>query len=80
MRTDSRHLAAGVIAGIISRRDFLVRLGSEPERPDDLLKELQNMKFKPGQPIGVLEPSIRKLWSINATGIIEENSHIPDSE
>lgn len=61
-RLNARHLAAAVLSGIISRRDFLRRAGFEPETPQELLQDLRKMRFDPGQPIGVEEYNVRQLW------------------
>ncbi len=62
-RIKARHLAAGVLAGIVSHRDFLSRAGYDPERPNELLKDLRESQFTPGQPIGVEESNVGELWS-----------------
>lgn len=61
-REQARHLAAGVLIGMISRRDFLHRLGNNPEGPQELLQGLREMRFDPGQPMGVDESNVRELW------------------
>ena len=62
-RIKARHLAAGVLAGIVSRRDFLSRSGFDTERPQELLLGLRESQFAPGQPIGVEESNVGELWS-----------------
>lgn len=64
-RVRARHLAAGVLAGIISRRDFLRRAGFDPESPHELLKDLRESRFTTGQPIGIEESNVRELWNSN---------------
>ena len=61
-RIAARHLTAGVLRGIISRRDFMQRGGFDLETPQDLLKDLREGRFKPGQPMGVDESNVRKWW------------------
>jgi alkanesulfonate monooxygenase SsuD/methylene tetrahydromethanopterin reductase-like flavin-dependent oxidoreductase (luciferase family) len=67
-RFNARHLAAAVISGVISRRDFLRRLGESPETPEQLLKELREIRFDSGQPMGVDEYNICELWRNRTTG------------
>lgn len=62
VRDKARLLAAGVLRALVTRRDFMVRAGYTPEAPQDLLKELREVRFQPGQPMGVDEPKVRKLW------------------
>lgn len=64
-RVKARRLAAGVLSGIISRRDFLRRLGSDPDSPQGLLEGLHKSRFTPGQPIGVEESNVQELWADN---------------
>jgi len=58
----ARHLAAAVLAAIISRRDFLIRGGFNSETPQQLLEGLREMRFDPGQLIGIDESNVRELW------------------
>jgi hypothetical protein len=67
-RIDARHLAATVLSGVISRRDFLRRSGYEPETPQDLLKDLRESRFTTGQPMGVPEFNVRELWRNRTSG------------
>jgi hypothetical protein len=67
-RIDARHLAAAVLSGVISRRDFLRRSGYEPETPQDLLKDLRESRFTTGQPMGVPEFNVRELWRNRTSG------------
>ncbi len=62
VRLKARHLAAGVLSGIISRRDFLARLGYSPETPTHFLKDLRSTRYAPGQPMGIDESNVCKLW------------------
>jgi len=62
LRTNARHLAAAVLSGIISRRDFIRRADFEPETPQELLQGLRKTRFDPGQPVGVEEYNVRQLW------------------
>ena len=62
IRLKARHLAAGVLSGIISRRDFLARSGYSPETPTDFLKDLRSTRYAPGQPMGIDESNVSKLW------------------
>jgi len=61
-RCEARHLAAGILRGMISRRDFMRRSGYDPETPQDLLRDLREGIFKTGQAMGVDESNVRKLW------------------
>ena len=69
-RFDARHLAAAVLSGVLSRRDFLRRLDYEPETPQDLLKELRDTRFDSGQPVGVEEYNVRQLWRKQKKSIV----------
>ncbi|MBW8042168.1 MAG: hypothetical protein FVQ85_19510 [Planctomycetes bacterium] len=64
-RVKARHLVAGVLSAIISRRDFLKRAGYDPESPQELLKGLRELRFTPVQPIGIEETNVRELWTDN---------------
>jgi len=61
-RTYARQLAAAVLSGVISRRDFLSRSGYEPETPQDLIQELRKGRFQSGQPLGIEEYNVCNLW------------------
>lgn len=59
----ARHLASAVLDSTISRRDFRRRLGYEPEKPDELIKELKATKYKDGTPVGSEEIyNVRNYW------------------
>lgn len=58
----ARQLAAAVLSGVISRRDFLSRSGFEPETPNALLQELRKGLFQSGQPLGIEEYNVCSLW------------------
>jgi hypothetical protein len=60
-RTHARQLAAGVLSGVISRRDFRRRSGYEPETPPELLQDLDS-SFASGEATGVEEYNVRELW------------------
>ncbi len=66
-RINARHLAAAVLSGMFSRRDFLHRAGYEPESPQELLQDLDK-SFARGQATGVEEYNIRELWRNRKAG------------
>ncbi len=61
VRRNARHLAAAVLDSmfLVSR---MSRSKLAPENPDDLLKSFRDMRFEPGQPLGIDKSNIRKLW------------------
>ena len=61
-RHSARCVAAAVLHSVIAREDLLRRSGFEPERPDQLLRELEKLHFLPGQPGGVLPLPVAALW------------------
>ena len=61
-RLKARQLAAGVLISMIARRDFLKGMELEPETPQKLFALLREKRFEPGQPMGVWESNVRKLW------------------
>jgi len=67
-RTYARQLAAAVLSGVISRRDFLSRSGFEPETPHALLQELRKVRFQSGQPLGIEEYNVCNLWRNKKSG------------
>lgn len=73
-REQARLLAAGILRGMVTRRDFMRKLRDEPETPEDLLKELRNMQYRPGQILDVNEPSVRELWGVTRTDETGETS------
>ncbi len=65
VRGKARLLASAILRAMITRREYMRRLGgpgSKPETPDELLEELREGRFRPGQTVGVDEPTVRKLW------------------
>jgi hypothetical protein len=62
VRLKSRQLAAAVLDGIITNRDFLKACGLDPQTPQQFLKDLYEKRFEPGQPVGLLESNVRVLW------------------
>jgi hypothetical protein len=69
VRVHARHLAAAVLSGVVSRRDFLRRSGYEPESPQKLLQDLRKGRFEEGQQaVGAEEYNIRELWGNTTTG------------
>jgi len=40
----------------------MINAGYDIDSPDGLLKRLREMRFSPGQSIGVEEPNMRELW------------------
>lgn len=67
IRSDARLLAAGVLMAVVSYTDFFARSGLNPKTPQELLKELRDLLFKKGQPVGVNDFSnVRKLWNKSA--------------
>lgn len=60
-RTRARQLAAAVLSGVISRRNFLHRAGYDPETPQKLLQDLDK-SFASGEATGVEEYNVRNLW------------------
>jgi hypothetical protein len=61
-RHSARCVAAAVLHSVIAREALLRRSGFEPERPDQLLSELEKLHFLPGQPGGVLALPVTGLW------------------
>jgi len=61
-RREARHLATGVLAAVISRQEFMRRAGYNPETPSSLIKDLKESRYTPGQPMGVDESNVRRLW------------------
>jgi hypothetical protein len=61
-RHSARCVAAAVLHSVIAREALLHRSGFEPERPDQLLRELEKLHFLPGQPGGVLALPVTALW------------------
>ncbi|MEX0716722.1 MAG: hypothetical protein WD066_09050 [Planctomycetaceae bacterium] len=62
VRRRARILAGAVLKAILERRDHMRRIGIDAERPDDLLRELQDAKFSPGEVPGVSDSAVRNLW------------------
>jgi len=60
--SNARLLAAAVLKAMIERRKFVRKMGAEVETPDDLLKELANDKYTPGQLTGVEESAVVVAW------------------
>jgi len=58
----ARHLAAGVLAAVITRQEFMRRAGYDPETPSKLLEDLRDSRYASGQPMGVNESNVRRLW------------------
>lgn len=67
-RNNARHLAAAVLSGVISRRDFRRRLGDEPETPQELLQDLDK-SFASGEATGVEDYNVRNLWKNRTTDL-----------
>ena len=42
-----------LLKAIIERRSFMQKAGFDPEKPDDLLKEIKEGKYKEGQIVGI---------------------------
>lgn len=62
-REEIRKLAAGVLYSLISFREFIRRGGFNPQTPDELMQQLHDLKYVPGQPIGVPElQRVSSLW------------------
>lgn len=59
---NARHLAAGVLTAVISRRDFRQMAGYDTETPQDLFKDIREKRNLPGQPDAVPELNVRRLW------------------
>ena len=66
-RTYARHLAAAVLSGVISRRDFRRRSGYEPEAPQKLLQDLDK-SFASGDATRVEEYNVGELWKNRTRG------------
>ena len=64
IRARARHLAAAVLDQIVSRRSFRKKGGFEVETPAQLLNELREQRFAPGQQ-GIEETNARALWGGN---------------
>lgn len=62
VRHEGRQLAAAVLHGIITSRDFLPRIGQELKEPDEFIKGLYEKRFVQGQPDGLWDSNVRKLW------------------
>ncbi|HUT62246.1 MAG TPA: hypothetical protein VNA25_30780 [Phycisphaerae bacterium] len=64
VRAEARRLAAAVLIAVISRRDFMSRIGFGPEKPADLLRELRKGRFQAGETPGVDKAalSVQELW------------------
>jgi hypothetical protein len=61
-RDSGRRVAAGVLYSVISRQDFLERGDFEPDTPEELLRDLRNCHWSAGQPMGVPELPVARLW------------------
>lgn len=62
-RIKARCVAAAVLHSVISRQDFLLRGGFHPEHPQELLRDLENLHWSAGQPMGVsVLPAVTRLW------------------
>jgi hypothetical protein len=61
-RHSGRRVAAAVLYSVISRQDFLQRGGFEPDTPQELLRDLRNCHWSAGQPMGIPELPIARLW------------------
>jgi len=61
IRAQARHLVAAVLDQVVSRRDFRRKGGWEAETPAQLLNELREQRFMPGQQ-GIEETNARGLW------------------
>jgi hypothetical protein len=62
-RVKARRVAAAVLHSVISRQDFLLRGGFHPEQPQDLLRDLENLHWSAGQPMGIsVLPAVTSLW------------------
>lgn len=60
--SDARILAAAALKGIMERRAFRKKAGYDDETPQDLLGELADDKYTPGQLTGVEESPIMLCW------------------
>lgn len=67
VRDQCFQLAAGVLHGMITYRDFLKGGGFDLQTPQDFLKSLFRKRFEPGQPAGLLESNVRELWRDDET-------------
>lgn len=61
-RKDIRLLAGGVLYAVVNRVDCLRRSGYDPQTPEELRKEIKDLKYSPGQPMGV--PELPRVWSL----------------
>ncbi|MCH8967786.1 MAG: hypothetical protein IIA66_01565 [Planctomycetes bacterium] len=61
-RQEARLLASSLLIAMLERRKFVAAAGFDPETPDDLQREIQKLKFKPGQLTGVSDLAVRSLW------------------
>jgi len=63
LRTQARQIAAAVLLGIRGRREFQRKMGNGSETPDQLLDELREQKWTPGETVGVGAYPVRHLWA-----------------
>ena len=62
--SQARTLSAAVLKAILERRVFQKRMDHPHETPDDLLNELKNGIYTPGQLTGVEESPVRGYWTL----------------
>jgi len=64
IRDNARRMVAAVLLAVISRRDFMIRGGFDPETPDGLLRELRGAQYQGGPTVGVERAAynVRDLW------------------
>ncbi|MEQ9459812.1 MAG: hypothetical protein RIG82_02505 [Phycisphaeraceae bacterium] len=59
----SRLLASGILYSVWFRSDTLAKMAVDHDTPEDLVKDLRNLKYTEGQPTGVLPiPQVQQLW------------------
>jgi hypothetical protein len=61
-RNNGRRIAAAVLFSVVSRQDFLQRGDFEPDTPEELLRDLRNCHWSAGQPMGIPELAVVRLW------------------
>jgi hypothetical protein len=63
-RIQARILAAGVFVSMNSYADCMKRSGCEAKNLGELLEGIRDLRFKGGQPVGVIQcPAVRALWT-----------------